>query len=509
MYKRYLLLSFIILLKFLLHYYLIGPDYELHRDEFMHIDQGRHLDWGYLSVPPFTSWVSYIILLLGNDLFWIKFFPALFGALTIVIAWKIIEELKGGMFAMLLGSVAILFSAVTRINILYQPNSFDILAWTFLYYSVIKYINTSNRKWLWIAAFGFAIGFLNKYNIAFLVIGLAPALFFSSHKNIFFKKDLYVAAFIALILISPNLWWQYNNGFPVINHMKELSDTQLVNMDRSGFLKEQILFFLGLIFVLIAAFIGFFIYGPFRKYRFIAWSFVFTMIVFLYFKAKGYYSIGLYPVLLAFGAVYLEKILSIGWKQYLKPVAVLIPVVMFIPFVQIAFPIYSPDQIQENSKRYKNLGLLRWEDGKDHELPQDFADMIGWEEMASEVDKAYASVAEKESTIVLCDNYGQAGAINYYSSFRNINAVSMNADYINWIPLRKKIKHVILVQEINDTDKERTRERPMFKEISIIGKVDDPLAREYGTTIYLLKNAAVDINKILEEEIQKKKGIKE
>lgn len=81
----------------------------------------------------------------------------------------------------------------------------------------------------------------------------------------------------------------------------------------------------------------------------------------------------------------------------------------------------------------------------------------------------------------------------------------MNADYINWFPLHKKIRHVILVQEITDTDKERKRERPMFTEIQKIGEVKDPLARENGTAIYLLKNSRVDINRILEEEIKKKK----
>ena len=81
--KTIILISFIAL-KFLLQYILISPEYELQRDEYLHLDQANHLAWGYLSVPPFTSWNSYIIQLLGNSVYWIKFFPALFGALTIV-----------------------------------------------------------------------------------------------------------------------------------------------------------------------------------------------------------------------------------------------------------------------------------------------------------------------------------------------------------------------------------------------------------------------------------------
>src|SRR6478609_6477830 len=100
--KKTLILFGFIILKFLLQSVVISSDYDLQRDEFLHLDQAHHLAWGFLSVPPFTSWVSYIIYLLGNTLFWIKFFPALFGALTIVVVWKAIEELKGSLFALVL-----------------------------------------------------------------------------------------------------------------------------------------------------------------------------------------------------------------------------------------------------------------------------------------------------------------------------------------------------------------------------------------------------------------------
>ena len=166
--KNTVILIGFILLKFLLQYILISSDYDLQRDEYLHIDQGQHLAWGFQSVPPFTSWISYLIHLLGNPVFWVKFFPALFGAMTIFIVWKAIEELNGNLFALILGSTCVLFSALLRINILYQPNSFDILSWTVLYFVLLKYIKTDNLKWLYIGAVVFAIGFLNKYNIVFL-----------------------------------------------------------------------------------------------------------------------------------------------------------------------------------------------------------------------------------------------------------------------------------------------------------------------------------------------------
>ncbi len=101
-YTEALILLVFIITKFILQYVLIHPVYELHRDEYLHLDQAKHLAWGYLSVPPLTSWNSYIILLLGNSEFWIKFFPALYGALTIMVVWYIIKELKGNLFSLVL-----------------------------------------------------------------------------------------------------------------------------------------------------------------------------------------------------------------------------------------------------------------------------------------------------------------------------------------------------------------------------------------------------------------------
>ena len=504
MLKKNLLLCFFILLKFILQYQLVSPIYELHRDEFLHLDQGKHLAWGYLSLPPFTAWLSYIIGLLGYSEFWVRFFPALFGSLTLVLVWKTVEALRGGIFALILCAVAVLFSVLLRLNILYQPNSLDVLCWVFLYFCLIKYISSKQSKWIWLAALGFAVGFLNKYNIVFAVIGLLPAILITEHRNIFLKKYLYGAMIAAFILITPNLWWQYQHDFPVWLHMQELSATQLVNVSRINFLKEQLLFFIGAIFIITAAIAGFLVYEPFKKFIVFLYTLIFTLCLFILLRAKSYYAIGIYPIFLSFGAVYLENLLQSGWKRWLRPVAIAIPILLFIPFIQIAFPLKSPAAIKAHPEKYQQFGLLRWEDGKDHALPQDFADMLGWRELAAIVDSAYETISDKENTLIRCDNYGQAGAINYYSKHKNINALSYNADYINWFPKNKKWLNIILVKEIKDDDTGRKDEKSLFDIIYLAGKIQNEYAREYGSAVYLLLGAKKGVNEIIEMEIKKK-----
>jgi hypothetical protein len=486
--------------KCILQYSLIGSEYELHRDEYLYLDQANHLAWGYLSVPPVTSWIAWLIKMLGGSVFWVKFFPALFGALTIVMVWKTIEELKGNLFARILGSAGILLSFLLRLNMLFQPTSLEVLCWMGLCFTFIKYINTEKAKWLYAGAFILGIGILNKYNIVFLFFGLLSGIAFTKQRRIFLQPHWYGAGCTVVLIVLPNLLWQYNNGFPMIHHMKELSETQLINVDRFDFLKAQLFFFIGSLFIIIAGLYALVFYKPFQKFRFFFWAYVFTIALFLFFRAKDYYAIGLYPTYIAFGSVFLSAVFENGWKKKLKPFSILIPILLFLPVYDIAFPNKSPDFIVKHQDKYKKYRQLRWEDGKNHSLPQDYADMQGWKELAQKVDEIYSQFPAGEKTLVLCDNYGQAGAINYYSK-KGIHAVSFNADYINWFPLNEKYINLIRIKNKSENDEEMKKTSPYFQYSKIMDSVTNRFARERGTTIFSFKGAKIDINTRIKKEI--------
>ena len=504
--KKHFILSGFVLLKFLLHYFLISPEYDLHCDEFLHLDQAHHLAWGYLSVPPFTSWISWLISLLGGSVFWVKFFPGLFGALTIVVVWKAVEELEGSLYALILSAMGVLFSTLLRINLLYQPNSFDILCWTSFYFIIIKYFKTEKTKWLYIAAIVFSTGFLNKYNILFLIIGLLPAILLTQHRKVFVKRDLYFAMSLGLLLVSPNLLWQYKNDFPVFQHLNELTNTQLVHVPRTGFLKAQLLFYIGSLPVILVALYALLFYKPFEKQRTFFGSIIFTLMVFMYFRAKPYYAMGLYPIYISFGSVFLGNILQNGWKKYLQPVFILLPVLFFIWMYDFAFLNKTPEYIVNHPQKYRKYGLLRGDDGEEHLLPQDYESMIGWKALAMKIDSICSELPDLEHTFILCDDYEQAGAINYYTKNKKVTAHSYHADYINWIPLDKKITDAILVKRAsNDKAEDRQKEVPLFDSVYLAAQRINPYAKEDTISIYVLKGAKVDVNEIIKDDIDSKK----
>lgn len=486
LFSRYWILLVLVTVKFILQFVVVNQVYELHRDEFLYLNQAYHFAFGYISVPPFTAVIAKIVYFLGGGLFWVRFFPALFGALTVVFVWLTIEEIGGSLFSRILASAALIFSALARINILFQPNSWDILTWTIVFYLLIKFIKSEKSGWLYLLSVVIAVGFYNKYNMIFLLAGLVVGFLFTYQRQIFTRSSFWKALILCLIILAPNIIWQVVNHFPVFQHMKVLKANQLDNNTSMDFLKSQLFFFFGSLPLTAAALFAFFVYKPYKPFRFIGITFAVVLALFAVMKAKGYYAAGLYPIIIAFGSVYICNILTKTWKPIIIPLLIIINLGVFISTLKVVFPVYTPDEIRENAQAFEKLGMLRWEDGKNHNLPQDFADMLGWREMADKSIAAYKMLPSDElgNTLIICNNYGQAGALNYYNKGKMPEAYAFNTDYIYWLPYLNKIVNVIVVGKKPSDEIIR-----LFKDCRLIGVVENKYARENNTGIYLLTGA--------------------
>jgi hypothetical protein len=145
----------------------------------------------------------------------------------------------------------------------------------------------------------------------------------------------------------------------------------------------------------------------------------------------------------------------------------------------------------------------RWEDDTIHPLPQDYADMLGWEELTSLARQAYDSVLDKEACVIYAQNYGQAGAISVIGKKYNMpEAMSFHDSFRYWLPkdLKSEIREFIY---INDELGEDIQD--LFSNIQVIGSISNPYAREYGTTVYLCREPTSSFNafykRIYEERV--------
>ncbi len=506
-FKKHALLLFLCTIKFVFPFLLEDPSYQLQRDEYLYLEQGNHLAPGYLEVPPLLALLAWVTNAFGASFFWVKFWPSLLGALTLFFTGKMIMDLGGKTTALIIAFLALSTGAYTRVHFLFQANCLDIFFWTLASYFLLRFLLTENKSNLYWLGAGIGLGFLGKYSMAFFAFALVAGLILTKQRKIFLKKDIYIAGLIALIIFAPNLYWQYTHNFPVIHHMKELTETQLEIISPVTFLSEQLLMNFPSFLVLFLALFFLLISKPGARFRIFGWIYISIIAVLLLAKGKGYYALGIYPMLFAFGAFYLEKISS--RRKWIAVVNILIMIMLALPIIPLAIATWKPSELKAYYQKtgLDKSGVLRWEDGEDHNLPQDFADMLGWRELAEKVSAQYQKLddASKKQTLIFCRNYGQAGAITYYGRKYNLPQVtSDNGSFLLWMPDEYHVKKLMLIAE--DPPENDDAVLQAFEKVTILDSVADPNAREYRTKIYLFEEPGPKLDSLIKSSVAEMKS---
>lgn len=474
-------------LKFLIPFVLIHPAFELQRDEYLYYQQGQHLDLGYLENPPLLSYLGNISSWFGNNESLIRFWPALIGALTVIVTCLITARLGGKAFAQFLAGFGVITGAFLRIHILFQPNILDIFFWTCSMYFLVKFIQTNNQKDLLWLAICLASGWWSKYSIVFLIASIFIGLILTKHRKILLQKNIYKVAGIALIIILPNIWWQYAHKWPLLHHMQELRETQLIYVNPSDFIKEQFLLLFPVLIVWIA---GLILFLRNNAYRIFGWIYLSVILLLIFGSGKSYYALGIYPVLLAAGGVVWEKLFLI--RKWMRFVIAGLAIGLTIPFVPVGLPMMSPEKLSAfyKEKGIDKIGLLKWEDQKDHELPMDFADMLGWKELTEKTKKFFYSNSNytTSNSIIYCRNYGQAGALAFYGKddYFTKRIISDNGSFTLWISDRLWFKDLIFIgRKMPGKDDDVFQH---FEKVTVIDSVTNKLSRQFGDKIIFFEN---------------------
>lgn len=486
--KDWLIILLLAALKMVLPFLLSHPAFGLHRDEYLYFEQGHHLALGYLENPALIGWLASISSLLGGSFLWIKFWPAVVGAATLMVTAGITKELGGRSFALLIAGLGIICSGYLRVHFLFQPNFLEIFFWTLGAYFLLRYINTQQHRYLYLLFAALALGLWSKYSVVFFAAAMMLSILPSPHRKMMAKKHFWLAALLGVALAAPNIYWQATHNWPLLHHMEELRETQLQHIDRATFFKEQLLMLLPVAFVWIGGLIWLLLH---KKYRLVGLTYLFCVGLIAAGSGKGYYTLGAYPMLLAAGGVWLEQ--KVARTAFLRAAFIVLIVALTLPIIPLLLPLRAPQDMARRNEELglKNIGILRWEDLQDHPLQQDFADMIGWDELAQKAEKAFLAMPDsaQQNTVVYCRSYGQAGALKYHAKdplFRS-KIICDNGTFLLWIPDSLSLQHLLFVgRDMPDKDDAVFQQ---FASVHMIDSVTNPLSRQYGDKIILFKNA--------------------
>lgn len=480
---------------------------EYHRDELLYFSLGLHPDFGYMTVPPLIGWISWLMQnIFGYSVYAVRVFPAFLSGFMILLAAGIAKELGGFRYASILSAIGLTISIFfMRSFSLFHPVHIEIFLWTLCIYLILKYINTQRDFFLILFGITAGISLLNKYLAIILFAGLIIIIPFTQHRTIFRKKMFWIGILAGSLIFLPNLIWQAGKGFPVYRHMGELYDTQLVHMDIPLFLTEQLIMpFLGTLFT-VAGLIYLLTGKRAGKFRFLGFLVLFVVLSLMLLKGKSYYTLGIFPLLIISGAVCWETILK---KRLIRIIFPVLLVISTLPVVPMGIPVLK----QEGLKNYfkdldQKYGIdigRRFEDGSIHSLPQDYADMLGWEELTAIADSAYRSIDDKKASFIYAENYGQAGAVTIIGKKYGLpQAVCFSESFRYWFP-KEFDPDITSFIYINDELGEDVS--IFFKKIARIGGISDHDAREYGTGVWLCQEPIGSFNSFWKIRLKKLNG---
>ncbi|MFN8239770.1 MAG: glycosyltransferase family 39 protein [Bacteroidales bacterium] len=475
---------------------------EYHRDELLYFSLGMHPDFGYSTVPPFIGWVAGLVgSLFGYSVYAVRIVPALLSGAMILLVSAMTKELAGSRYAQLLAAIGLTVSTFfMRSYSLFHPVHLEISLWTLCIFFILRYVNTSRDKYLILLGIFTGVTLLNKYLAIVFFASLLLVVPFSMHRHIFSRKMFWFGLGAGFIVFLPNLIWQFVHGIPSIKHIGELYDTQLVHMDIPLFLSEQFMMpFLGTIFT-IAGLVYLFTGEKSKRYRFLGFTVAGVIIILMLLKGKGYYTLGVFPFLISAGAVGWSMLLKKRWSKILFPSLI---VLFTLPVVPMGLPVLGKEALKEyfhrlDTRYHIDVGR-RFEDGSIHSLPQDYADMIGWEELTLAANKAWQMVIDKEAAFIYAENYGQAGAITVIGKKYGLpQAVCFSESFLYWMPrdFEKEITSMVYINDEPGSDV-----KALFKKITLVGGITDPDARELGTSVWLCEEPVKSFNSMWKERI--------
>jgi hypothetical protein len=408
------------------------------RDELYYLACSDHLSWGYVDHPPLSIallWLSRHVF--GDSLAALRLVPALSGAVVVVLAALLTRQLGGGHKAQVMASSCVVAAPLLLgTDATFSMNAFDVLLWTAgIYLFVVASESGRERDWVWLGLV-LGLGLLNKLSVLWLVAGLFAGIVVRPARRLLLTRRPWVAAAVAAVLFLPHVAWQVSNGYPTLEFIRNASSGKYVALLPLDLFVQQSVFMnpvtlpiwvAGVLYALVS-----------KSGRALRGLAVVYLVVFAILAANGNskatYFVTLLPMLFVLGGLAFERLADrVRWRLFTPTVAglVLLTGAALAPMVVSVLPVgwylrYAAALgVAPSTSENHRLGRL----------PQHFADMFGWPELADAVATAYGRLdaGERSRCAILCGNYGEAGAVDFFGPARGLpKAISGHNSYWLW-----------------------------------------------------------------------------
>jgi hypothetical protein len=497
------ILLYLALLKVIIHLPFVQA-YGYFRDELYYIACSNHLAWGYVDQPPLSIFIlAGTRFLLGDSLLAIRIIPILAGAAIVVLAGLMARQMGGGRLAQVIAALAALTAPVIMGNAgrYFSMNAFDLLFWALASYMVILILKGGAQKlWLLLGAVA-GLGTLNKYSMAFFVIGLLVGMLLTPHRKQFLSRWFWMGGALGALIVVPHLLWEISNGVPTREFMANATGLKNIAMDPWEFFVGQIgmegvgnlvIWVSGLVFTLFSR--------PGRTFRPFGIAYIVIFLLLLIQNGKTYYLSPAYAVLFAGGACGIESLVRRTAFRWLKPVTLALVALSAVVFIPYAIPVL-PAEVFVKYQDLTGIKPSQEERSRVGVLPQYYADMFGWPEMVDTVARVYAGLSrqDQEQCMIYVRNYGEAAAIDFFGKRSGLpRAACTHNSYWYWKPRAWNGEVCIIFGSSNDTTECFNDLRQFFEEVQLSAVTDCAYAMPYESRrpIFVCRRAKITLDEI-------------
>ena len=478
----------------------VHGEYGWFRDELYYLASTEHLGWGYVDHPPLSiALLGLVRAVLGDSLLAVRLVPALAGAATAVLAGVLARQLGGGRFAQGLAALCALASPVfLALSHYYSMNALDLVIWAAaasLLLAALEHGGTG--RWAALGAV-LGLGLLNKISVLWLGAGIAAALLATPHRRVLRRPGPWLAAALAGLIFLPHLVWQVRHGWPTLEFMHNATVYKMAEDSPLGFVADQVLTMNPLAAPVWLAGLGFGLFARpgvvgDRRGRVLAVIYLTVFVLLLAAgRSRASYLAPAYPLLFALGGVAIERFSAAAGRRWLRPA---VPALVALGGA-VVLPYALPVLPVETFVRYQAaLGIEAPADERSEmgALPQQYADMHGWQQMVDLVAEAYGRLTpeERRRARVFGQNYGEAGAVDVLGRDLGLPpAISGHNSYWLWGPGEGDWDVLIIIGGDRDDNAE------LFEEIEIVGRTESrwSMPFERGLDVSIARRPKVPID---------------
>src|SRR5438874_611694 len=412
-----------------------NPHYGFFRDELYFIVCGRHPPLCYADQPPLVPLLAALTQLAGESLVLLRAPAALVAAASVYVTCLLARELGGGRFAQALAAVSsALCPVLCAFGMKLSTDTPGLWLWPLAALYLLRLLRGGDaRNWLGLGA-ALGLSAQAKFSVAYFAAALFLGLLCTPKRRILLSRWFVLGALLAAALALPALLWQASHGFPMLEILRNGQHGKNVVLSPGEYLFAEVLVtnpILALIWIA-----GLFQLLADEQARPLGLSFLFLLAAMIASHAKHYYPADIYPVLFAAGGVAVERLTEA--RRWLRPVVTTVAAAAGLASIPYVLPVLTVPAFLRYHRFVSSrlqLEATRTENARPTALPQDWADMHGWPELAAAVARVVESLppGERGRAAIVTSNYGEAAAIDFFGEQYHLPPVlSGHHQYFLW-----------------------------------------------------------------------------